>query len=404
MPRSMHDSEQPRPGAESEVSQKQETGEQSQEWSANDQDYLSRNVSQSFEDANRRPLDKMFNKPGKEVMNLDNARLVDNKILSLAPDKNLRDVQAHLTKLYEQQLDKVLAANEPTKETRDKDRIIGRGLSIDQRWEQKKQFFKDLLSAHVERQWAGLESQNLQTKEGQKAYEAKILQGDHEKLKSLGIEHASLNEKAASAKDMPVEITFNKGFNNRIGKAPEIRISPASKEKTDFGRQVLDLGHKVYELGRQIEDAQREGTGFLGSGKKKKEQKIASLEQQKAGLEAQKQEAEKSAQQEKLNERAIKEVSALVKKVNDYEFSSDNFKTDKLAETKTLGQFAEALNAEIQRLGQLQPSPEQAAGQRLIYRSEQRVQQAEQQLKNLEDTRQNHNYRDMRSDTLSSYY
>jgi len=397
----MHDSEQPRPGAESEVAQSQKTGEQNQEWTTNDQDYLTRNAGQTFEDLNRRPLDKMFNKPGEEVINLDNARLVDSRILSLTPDKNPRDVQAHLTKLYEQQLDKVLAANEPTKETRDKDKIIGRGPNIDQRWEQKKQFFKDILSARVERQWAGLESQNLQTKEGQKAYEAKILQGDHEKLKSLGIEHASLNEKAAPAKDMPIEVTFNKGFNNRIGKAPEIRIAPASKEKTNFGNEVLDLGHKIYELGRQIDDAKNESAGFFG--KKKKEQKIAALEQQKTELEAQKRQAEQSDKQEKLNERAIKGVTALVEKINSYEFSSDNFKTDKLAESKTLGQFAEALNSEIQRLGQMQPSPEQAAAQRLIARSEQRVQQAEQQLKNLDSIRQNRNYRDMRSDTLSSY-
>ena len=401
MPRNMHDSEQPRPGAESEVAQSQKTGEQNQEWTTNDQDYLTRNAGQTFEDLNRRPLDKMFNKPGEEVINLDNARLVDSRILSLTPDKNPRDVQAHLTKLYEQQLDKVLAANEPTKETRDKDKIIGRGPNIDQRWEQKKQFFKDILSARVERQWAGLESQNLQTKEGQKAYEAKILQGDHEKLKSLGIEHASLNEKAAPAKDMPIEVTFNKGFNNRIGKAPEIRIAPASKEKTNFGNEVLDLGHKIYELGRQIDDAKNESAGFFG--KKKKEQKIAALEQQKTELEAQKRQAEQSDKQEKLNERAIKGVTALVEKINSYEFSSDNFKTDKLAESKTLGQFAEALNSEIQRLGQMQPSPEQAAAQRLIARSEQRVQQAEQQLKNLDSIRQNRNYRDMRSDTLSSY-
>jgi hypothetical protein len=402
MPRNMHDSEQPHPGDESEVKQKETVETATGAFTENEQDFMNRHFADDFKDSNNRPLDQMFGRPGEEKMYLDSARLVDAKTLSLMPDKSPKEVQAYLTKTYEQQLDKVLAANEPSEDAKRTASLLDRGGStLEKRWENKKKFFKELLSAKVEQQWARTENAELQKSQAPvKAYEAKILQQDQEKLQKISIEQASLNEKAAVAKEQPVEVTIY----SPIGRPPEIRVAFASKEKADYGRQAQDLEHNIYELGRQVSDIKLESDGFFGGNKKKKEQRIAAIEQQISELAAQKLEAQKAEQQEKTNERAMKEVNAMVGKINSYQFSRDNLKIDKLQETKTLGQFVETLNAELQKLGNAQPTPEQSNAQRLVARTEQRLQNADRQIKELESIGRQRRYDDMKGDSVAREY
>jgi chromosome segregation ATPase len=205
---------------------------------------------------------------------------------------------------------------------------------------------------------------------------------------------------------MPVSVKLSKGFRgSRLGKAAEIRVDSAIAERPDYSDQVIALGIRIHELDRQLEDARKEGTGFLGFGKGKKDQKIADLEAQKAEFILQKQQAEQAQEQVKVFERAIKDVNGFLEKGNNSLFSDDNFKTDKIADAKTLGQFIEVLNTELQRLGQTQLTTEQVAAKKQVDSTEERLQNAQEKLKEMErQVAQSEAYRDMSYKSLLPEY